>query len=104
MAVALEATKLEGVATNLAFLRDVVESPGFLAGCYSTDFLTTVPHEVRVVEVIAPGVQTTVQDYPGRLGYWSVGVPPSGPMDDLAFRRPNALAGNEPGAAGLEIT
>src|SRR5205085_3241473 len=21
------------------------------------------------------------QDYPGRLGYWDVGIPPSGPMD-----------------------
>ena len=38
--------------------------------------------------------QTTVQDYPGRLGYWHVGVPPSGPMDALAFRAANRLVGN----------
>ena len=47
---------------------------------------------------------TTVQDYPGRIGYWEVGVPPSGPMDLLAFRLGNRLLGNDPNAAGLEIT
>ena len=49
------------------------------------------------------GTQTTVQDYPGRLGYWHVGVPPSGPMDELAFRAANRLVGNAECAAGLEI-
>ena len=52
----------------------------------------------------AAGPTTTVQDYPGRLGYWDVGVPPSGPMDDLAFRLANRLLGNAEGAAGLEFT
>ena len=33
-----------------------------------------------------------------------VGVPPSGPMDRLAFRLGNRLLGNATGAAGLEIT
>ena len=47
---------------------------------------------------------TTVQDYPGRLGYWHVGVPPSGPMDSLSFRLGNRLLGNEEGAPGLECT
>ena len=37
---------------------------------------TISPHTIEVLE---PGVQTTVQDWPGRLGYWDVGVPPSGP-------------------------
>ena len=36
------------------------------------------------------GTQTTVQDYPGRLGYWAVGVPPSGPMDDSRSGSPTA--------------
>ena len=34
---------------------------------------------------------------------WNVGVPPSGPMDALAFRLGNALVGNGEGAAGLEL-
>ncbi|MFF0489802.1 5-oxoprolinase/urea amidolyase family protein [Nocardia sp. NPDC004068] len=47
---------------------------------------------------------TTVQDWPGRVGYWHVGVPPSGPMDDLSFRLGNRVLGNSEGAAGLECT
>jgi urea carboxylase len=55
-------------------------------------------------EVVRPGMQTTVQDWPGRIGYWHVGVPPSGPMDDLSFRIGNRVLGNAEGAAGLECT
>ncbi|EGH26546.1 urea amidolyase-like protein, partial [Pseudomonas amygdali pv. mori str. 301020] len=42
--------------------------------------------------------------YPGRLGYWAVGVPPSGPMDSRALRQGNGLLGNAEGCAALEIT
>ncbi len=56
------------------------------------------------VSVLAGGLATTVQDYPGRRGYWHVGVPPSGPMDSLSFRLGNRLLGNPEGAPGLEIT
>ncbi|OZF00307.1 urea amidolyase [Rhodococcus sp. 15-2388-1-1a] len=51
-----------------------------------------------------PGMLTTVQDWPGRIGYWKVGVPPSGPMDDLSFRLGNTALGNPEGAPGLEST
>ncbi|MGW3481878.1 5-oxoprolinase/urea amidolyase family protein [Rhodococcus indonesiensis] len=54
------------------------------------------------ITVDRPGMLTTVQDYPGRTGYWQVGVPPSGPMDDLSFRLGNAALGNAEGAPGLE--
>jgi urea carboxylase len=47
---------------------------------------------------------TTVQDLPGRVGYWHIGVPPNGPMDDLSHRLVNRVLGNAPGAAGLELT
>jgi urea carboxylase len=57
-----------------------------------------------MIEVIAGGTLVTVQDWPGRLGYWEVGVPPSGPMDDRSFRLGNRLVGNPAGAPGLEIT
>ncbi|ORM10994.1 5-oxoprolinase/urea amidolyase family protein [Prescottella equi] len=52
--------------------------------------------------VLRPGMGTTVQDYPGRSGYWQIGVPPSGPMDDLSFRLGNVAVGNAEGAAGFE--
>jgi urea carboxylase len=56
------------------------------------------------IDVLRPGMLTTVQDWPGRIGYWHIGVPPSGPMDDLSFRIGNRLLGNSEGAAGLECT
>ncbi len=57
-----------------------------------------------MIKVIKPGMQTSVQDYPGRVGYWDIGIPPSGTMDDLALRTGNSLLGNPEGTAGLEMT
>ncbi len=101
---ALDETRISGIETNLAYLREVISDPAFVAGGISTAFLETFRYTQRAVEVIEPGTQTTVQDYPGRLGYWHVGVPPSGPMDHLAFRLANKLVGNPEGAPALEIT
>ncbi len=61
-------------------------------------------YQADTIEVLAPGTQTTIQDWPGRLGYWAVGVPPSGPMDPLSFRLVNRLVGNDADAAGIETT
>lgn len=55
-----------------------------------------------MLEIIKPGLETSVQDYPGRIGYWAQGFPPSGPMDSWSFRLANRLVGNPPGAAALE--
>jgi urea carboxylase len=54
-------------------------------------------------EVIVHGLETSIQDYPGRIGYWNQGFPPSGPMDSWSFRLANLLVGNDVGAAGLEV-
>ena len=54
--------------------------------------------------MLEAGTYTSVQDYPGRAGYWDIGVPPSGPMDDYAFRLANRIVGNAPDAAGIEAT
>jgi biotin-dependent carboxylase-like uncharacterized protein len=54
-------------------------------------------------EVIQPGPLTTIQDL-GRQGYQQYGVPPSGAMDNYAFRTGNLLVGNAESAAVLEIT
>ena len=53
------------------------------------------------IEVIKPGLATTVQDR-GREGYYHVGVPPSGGLDQFSLVAANLLVGNEPGAATLE--
>ena len=44
-----------------------------------------------------------MQDHPGRLGFWAVGVPPSGPMDALTFRLVNRVVGNPDGTAALKL-
>lgn len=64
----------------------------------------SAPPARPTVEVVRPGMLTTVQDWPGRVGYWHIGVPPSGPMDDLSFRLGNRVLGNAEGAPGLECT
>src|SRR6202158_546701 len=101
---ALRECELSGLETNLSYLRQVCEHPALAAGGVTTSFLRDFPYHPRSIDVAEPGTQTTIQDFPGRLGYWHVGVPPSGPMDSLAFRLANRLVGNAPGAAGLEIT
>src|SRR3954447_1793687 len=55
-----------------------------------------------MIEVVKKGFETSVQDYPGRIGFWNQGFPPSGPIDSWSFRLANLLVGNEPGASGLE--
>ena len=55
-----------------------------------------------MVQVIKKGLETSVQDYPGRIGTLNLGFPPSGPMDSWSFRLANVLVENEPRAAALE--
>ncbi len=101
---ALADTAVAGIETNLDYLRQVVAEPVFRAGEQTTRYLNDFVYKPHSIDVLAAGTQTTVQDYPGRQGYWDIGVPPSGPMDDLAFRMGNRLLGNDGDAAGLEIT
>jgi len=55
-------------------------------------------------EIVEGGLQTTVQDYPGRRGMLAQGFFPAGPMDHFAHRAANVLVGNPESAATLEIT
>jgi len=54
------------------------------------------------IEVLQPGLLTTVQDL-GRPGYFHLGIPQSGAMDEFSLRCANLLVGNPESAAGLEI-
>ena len=56
-----------------------------------------------MIEVISPGLFTTVQDL-GRWGHQSSGVPVAGPMDPFAHRLANAIVSNPRDTATLEIT
>ncbi|MGY3141060.1 hypothetical protein ACVW02_002629 [Ewingella americana] len=104
MSRALAATRLHGISSNIDYLRQVVATPVFHQGEMWTRMLDSFEYAPQAVEVIAPGTYSSIQDYPGRLGYWDIGVPPSGPMDDFAFRLANRIVGNHLDAAGLEFT
>ncbi|AYN95284.1 urea carboxylase [Pseudomonas sp. LTJR-52] len=102
--LALQRTRLYGVESNRDYLRQILTDTPFASGNPWTRCLENLTYQATTFEVISAGTQTTVQDYPGRQGYWAVGIPPSGPMDDRALRLGNRLLGNPEGTAGLEIT
>ena len=101
---ALAATRISGIESNLDYLRALLDMPDVERGRVLTKSLQQISVESSAVDVLAGGTLTTIQDYPGRGGYWDVGVPPSGPFDSLSFRLGNQLLGNPAHAAGLEIT
>jgi len=101
---ALAHTHLHGFETNLPFLATILGQPDFLAGNPTTRLLAALPFPPQGIEIVQPGTLTTVQDWPGRQGYWDVGVPPSGPMDAFSFRLANRIVGNAEGEAALEMT
>ncbi|TVT59015.1 MAG: urea carboxylase [Azoarcus sp. PHD] len=101
---ALAQSRLYGVETNRDYLRQILADTPFTSGQPWTRCLEGLRYHSHSMEFITAGTQTTVQDWPARLGYWAVGVPPSGPMDDRALRLGNRLLSNDQGAAALEIT
>ncbi|MBB5190572.1 urea carboxylase [Silvimonas terrae] len=104
MQVALAQTRLDGIETNLDYLRQILASATFVEGRQITRSLATFAYAPRTIDVVEAGVQSSIQDYPGRTGYWHIGVPPSGPMDSHAMRLANKLVGNAAHAAALELT
>lgn len=56
-----------------------------------------------IIEVLNPGLATSVQDA-GRQGYYHLGIPPSGALDQYALAAANLLVGNATDAAVLECT
>ena len=100
----LEESRVYGITTNLQYLNALIESDEYKQGNLWTGMLKDFHPEENAIEVIDGGIQTTIQDYPGRTGYWAVGVPPCGPMDNYAFRIGNSLLGNNDDAPGIEMT
>ncbi len=101
---ALSHTQLYGIETNLGYLRTLLQDEKLLQGTMTTRYLNSFVFKPNRIDVIQGGTQTTIQDFPGRQGYWHVGVPTSGPFDSYSFRLGNRLLGNDDAAAGLEIT
>ncbi|HBP93069.1 MAG TPA: urea carboxylase, partial [Alcanivorax sp.] len=100
----LEHTCVEGIETNRDYVLAILADRAFQNGEMTTRYLNDFDYHPTTLDVLAGGTLTTVQDYPGRRGYWPIGVPPSGPFDALSFRLGNRLLGNDEDAAGLEFT
>ncbi|MDL2401650.1 urea carboxylase [Rhizobium mayense] len=104
LCAALAETSISGIETNLDYLKAIAACDLFGSGDVVTTALKDFVFVPDVVEVIAPGAQSSLQELPGRLGLWHVGVPPSGPMDERSFRHANRLVGNHDHTAALELT
>ncbi len=100
----LKNTCVEGIETNRDYVLAILADRVFQDGEMTTRYLNDFDYHPTTLDVLAGGTLTTVQDYPGRRGYWPIGVPPSGPFDALSFRLGNRLLGNAEDAAGLEFT
>lgn len=94
---------LVGTETNLEQLYSLFQANVF-ESLVTTSSLNEFEYDSQKIEVLNAGLFTTVQDFPGRSGYWKVGVPPSGPMDDFSLRIANRVLGNSENAPGLEMT
>ncbi|MTE00279.1 5-oxoprolinase/urea amidolyase family protein [Paracoccus sp. YIM 132242] len=101
---ALAQTGIAGIETNLGYLRAIAGSDLLASGRVATTALRDFAYAPPGIEVLSPGAQSSLQELPGRIGLWHVGVPPSGPMDAASFRNANRLVGNHPDTAALELT
>ncbi|WP_280434881.1 urea carboxylase [Nocardia carnea] len=101
---ALDETRMFGITTNLPQLRAAATSSPMLDARHTTATLGSLATIRPRLEILRAGVSTTIQDYPGRLGLWNVGIPPSGAFDDLSFQLANHVVGNSLGENGLEAT
>ncbi|ETJ47642.1 urea carboxylase [Pseudoalteromonas agarivorans] len=101
---ALNNSKVYGVTTNISYVQQILAHQEFVQGCIFTRTLNDFKAHFAGFEVLKAGTMTTIQDYPARIGYWDIGVPPSGPFDFYSFKLANRLLNNPADAAGLEIT
>ncbi len=101
---ALAETSIYGIETNIAYVQEILASEIFQQGNIYTRYLNSFDYHPATIDVISPGTMSTIQDHPGRVGFWDVGVPPSGPFDSYSFQLGNRLLNNPEDAAGLEIT
>jgi len=101
---ALDASRIGGIESNLDDLIAIAADPSVRAGPVTTGFLAAFAFAPRTIDVLSPGTQSSIQELPGRLGLWHVGIPPSGPMDARSHRLANRVVGNDPDTAALEIT
>ncbi|CAO1634814.1 unnamed protein product [Jaminaea pallidilutea] len=102
----LSQSKVQGPPTNLELLQQIIDAQPFRTGHTLTSFLTNQQafvYQPLALEVLSPGLATSVQAWPGRRGVLK-GVPEAGPLDPFSMRIANRLVGNDDRTEGLEFT
>lgn len=97
-------SKIYGIESNLSYLKRIIEEDFFKNSTFYTKVLEKLEYKPCKVDVLKSGTMTTIQDYPARLGFWNVGIPPSGAMDNLTPRLLNRLLQNDEKAPFIEMT
>ncbi|TCD67501.1 hypothetical protein EIP91_012306 [Steccherinum ochraceum] len=100
---AVKRVRISGPPTNIPFLHQALKEEVFIKGKATTQWLDEggVNYTPSAFTVVSPGINATVQSLPARdIG---LGIPPSGPMDPLAFQAGNAIVGNALECEGLEL-
>lgn len=102
---ALNETQIDGFETNTKYLAALSVEPAFVDGTkLFTQYLNGFGHQPNTVEVLNAGTHSMLVSYPGRVGFWGIGVPPSGPMDSLSHRLANRCLNNPEEATTIEMT
>ncbi|KAH8104150.1 allophanate hydrolase subunit 2-domain-containing protein [Phellopilus nigrolimitatus] len=94
---------IKGTPNNIPFIQKVLQESVFRRGHATTEWVDNggVSYVPSAFTVLSPGINATVQSLPVRdIG---LGIPLSGPMDQLAFQAGNAIVGNTLDCEGLEL-
>jgi urea carboxylase len=100
----LEQSRVYGIESNLSYLSEISKQEFFEKSSFYTKVLDTFDYTPCKIDVLKSGTMTTIQDFPARQGFWAVGIPPSGAMDNLTPRLLNKLLNNEKNAPFIEMT
>lgn len=98
----LEDTKVIGPPNNINYCKAILDTKDFRDSTITTTWCSRFEWKPPAIEVLAPGISTTVQDLPGRR--CGLGIPRGGPADMLSFQAANILVGNDRFTEGLEAT
>ena len=98
----LNGTTMSGPPNNIDYLKTILDGAAFRDNKVYTTSLDSFEYTPSAIEVVSPGVATSVQDLPGRpIGK---GICRGGAADQHAMRIANWLVGNDLKVEGLEMT
>lgn len=66
----LKDSRVYGITSNMQYLAALLKTETYQTGALFTGMLKDFMPQEHAIEVLDGGVQTTVQDYPGMIGYW----------------------------------